>query len=236
MIAIIVPAYNEALRFKPKQFLSYIESRSHLVFIFVDDGSTDNTFDILKSLEKQNKYQIHTIKLSKNSGKAEAIRQGINYAHTHLYTDYIGFIDGDLEIPLEQIDKLEKALKNSDKKVAFSNRILEAKKRPNIVRSAFSGGFKFLTERLFSYSVNDSQCGCKLFDSNLIPGLFSDKFISKWLFDVEILLRIQKKYDVSELLVEVPLNRLNEVGTSRIRAMDIFKITKEFLFIYFHYK
>ena len=59
---IVIPCYNEAKRLRQKDFLSLPKN---VFLLLVDDGSTDNTLDKLKKLEKQNK-NIKVLSLNKN--------------------------------------------------------------------------------------------------------------------------------------------------------------------------
>jgi glycosyltransferase involved in cell wall biosynthesis len=71
MLAIIVPCFNEAIRFNVSQWQSVVEKFSNCHWFFVNDGSTDNTSLILKGLVGEN---IHCIDISSNVGKGNAIK------------------------------------------------------------------------------------------------------------------------------------------------------------------
>ena len=73
--AIVVPCYNEDHRLDTQQFLEYTRENINVSFIFVDDGSSDNTHSIIQNLESKSR-QIMTVFLDKNCGKGEAVRQG----------------------------------------------------------------------------------------------------------------------------------------------------------------
>lgn len=84
--------------------------------ILVDDGSTDNTIELLKDLQFGN-YDIKLIKLSKNFGAQAAVRAGIK----HATGDYITFLPADLQDPLDLIDRSLEIVqeKNADIVYAF---------------------------------------------------------------------------------------------------------------------
>lgn len=63
--------------------------------------------------------------------------------------------------------------------------------------------------------VHDSQCGAKLFRASAARALFGEPFCSRWLFDVELLLRLPGG---AARAAEVPLARWREVGGSRLGA------------------
>ena len=81
--------------------------------------------------------------------------------------------------------------------------------------------------RIVKLSVHDTQCGCKLFTKNLSIQLFEHPFISKWLFDVEIFLRLVALYGrkrAPEKMLEVPLARWEDKGVSSVKVTYFFKL------------
>lgn len=87
---IIIPCYNEESRFPINDFLNYLTTFKALDFCFVNDGSTDKTLSILNQL-KNNFSNITVLNLSKNGGKAEAIRYAVLNLENTKY-DYLGYL------------------------------------------------------------------------------------------------------------------------------------------------
>ena len=84
-----------------------------------------------------------------------------------------------------------------------------------------------LISNVLDLKVYDTQCGCKMFVTNLAPTLFNDSFTSKWLFDVELFFRLKKHYGVSQfksVLLEVPLKRWIDRGDSKVSFFYGFKV------------
>ena len=84
----------------------------------------------------------------------------------------------------------------------------------------------------------DTQCGAKIFHKDLIELLFREQFVSKWLFDVELFLRIKKyfkKAKAQELICEKPLIRWVHVDGSKLSLKDSLKIFFQMAKIYRHY-
>ena len=73
---IVIPCYNEANRLNKDAFLSFVLNNEDIEFLFVNDGSTDDTLSMLQTFSTENN-KIHYLDLAKNGGKAEAVRQGI---------------------------------------------------------------------------------------------------------------------------------------------------------------
>ena len=77
----------------------------------------------------------------------------------------------------------------------------------------------------------DTQCGAKVFSSDVVPTIISTPFVSRWLFDVEIILRLKQLLgkEVTSLLYEYPISEWNDVKGSKITWKDAFKIPVELL-------
>ena len=110
---IIIPCYNEEKRLPLNAFLFFVKENKNVQFLFVNDGSKDNTLDLLKNISSQNECFL-MLDLHKNVGKAEAVRQGILYAEEHFNSNYIGFWDADLATPLNEIERFIHCLKKND--------------------------------------------------------------------------------------------------------------------------
>jgi hypothetical protein len=87
-------------------------------------------------------------------------------------------------------------------------------------------------------SVYDTQCGAKLFKAELLPALFSEKFQTRWIFDVEILLRfkrwyLQKRIDKADKLEnyinEMPLLNWRDIAGSKIKPAHFLLAFTDFL-------
>ena len=85
-------------------------------FLFVNDGSHDNTAEILQGICNQFPEHCTFLDLEKNVGKAEAIRQGALYLlQQNEESDYVGFMDADLSTPLSEIKEMEAAAEQFSK-------------------------------------------------------------------------------------------------------------------------
>jgi glycosyltransferase involved in cell wall biosynthesis len=98
---LIVPCYNEARRLDLTKFRRL---RNEGRCVFVDDGSTDGTSDLIRQANWRN---LHLLALSKNRGKGEAVRQGMLHAKQSGLLegiDWVGYWDADRATPLEELD------------------------------------------------------------------------------------------------------------------------------------
>src|SRR5690606_9167584 len=83
--AIIVPCYNEARRLRQSEFLRLLNEDASVSLLFVDDGSSDDTLEVLHALARQTPGRVHVLPQAVNQGKAEAVRIGLRYALSQLF-------------------------------------------------------------------------------------------------------------------------------------------------------
>ena len=103
---VVVPCFNEAARLPVADFEAFVEGCVDVDFLFVNDGSTDETEALLRGLEKRDSARYRVCSLGRNRGKAEAVREGICGAlAAQPRPDYVGFWDADLATPLDVIRK-----------------------------------------------------------------------------------------------------------------------------------
>ena len=113
-ISIIMPAYNEAN--KIKNTLENIYSIEEIdEIIVVDDGSSDNTSEIVSTIESK---KIKLFKLEQNKGKGYALNYGLNIAMEN--ADIIGFLDADLGSSSKEVKKLIDSILNNEADVIIA--------------------------------------------------------------------------------------------------------------------
>ncbi len=84
----------------------------------------------------------------------------------------------------------------------------------------------FIIRKILSMEFKDTQCGAKIFHKDVIELLFEEKFITKWLFDVELFMRLRKHYKIKkakEMVCEMPLKRWVHVDGSKLSMKDSIK-------------
>jgi len=115
LVSIVVPVYqNEASL--PSTVSSLLGLRERignyrLELVFVDDGSIDRSFEILRELAQRNSGSIAVVKLSRNFGQTPAIQAGLKYAHG----DCVGIISADLQEPYEVFVEMLRAWESGAK-------------------------------------------------------------------------------------------------------------------------
>jgi hypothetical protein len=82
--------------------------------------------------------------------------------------------------------------------------------------------------------VYDTQCGAKLVRRELAEIIFREKFISRWLFDVELIARIVAKFGHFKAIgciYEFPLNIWTDEGKSKVKISDFLRAPYELILI-----
>jgi dolichyl-phosphate beta-glucosyltransferase len=226
---VILPCYNEAKRFPIEQFLAFDSDHHHQKFIFVNDGSTDSTLQVLESLRARapDRYYVHN--LTRNVGKAEATRAGLLLAFQE-NPDYVGFWDADLATPLDAIHNFCQLLdSNPSIEMIFGARVklLGRRIQRRAIRHYPGRMFATAASLVLGLSVYDTQCGAKLFRATpAIRSLFEEPFATRWLFDVEIIARLIRARrgtamcQAEEAIYEFPLYEWRDVPGSKVKPKD----------------
>src|ERR671912_474562 len=108
-LQLVIPCYNEAARLDTNTFLRFSHSRSDVGLLFVDDGSTDSTAQVLADLAAKSAGNVDTLLLPRNQGKAHAVQRGMVTA-IERHPELIGYWDADLATPLDAIDEFLQVL------------------------------------------------------------------------------------------------------------------------------
>ena len=165
LISVIVPCYNVD-KYVRKCINTLVNQTYNNIFIIaIDDCSTDNTFNILKELEKKNSEKMKVYKNEENKGLACTRNRGIEYADS----EYVGFIDPDDFVPENYYEELMKALQKDDADVAVTDLVL-ADENGNEISIVQKGCIN--AEEVNKYNIIDnglaaSACN-KLFKKSLI--------------------------------------------------------------------
>jgi len=241
-IGIVVPCYNEMERIELSKFSQFLSSNDSIFFCFVNDGSTDGTHQKLADFVNRNPERCQVINLSDNQGKAEAVRQGINTMLKTSKYRLVGYWDADLATPLAEIPVFIEKFQSSRSLVAVcGSRILRlgASIQRLVFRHYFGRVFSTVASSILNLPVYDTQCGAKLFRTEHAELIFSEHFLSRWFFDVELFARsieLMGREKTFNSIYEMPLSKWYEQGDSKVSWVSIILAPIELLRIYYHYR
>lgn len=177
-ISIIVPVWNEEGNILPLvQRIHKTLSSRHIDYtiIFIDDYSTDKTFDQINTLSEH--YPIKYALKHGKPGKAFSIIEGVRLATT----EYVVMIDGDLQYPPEAIPRMLKLV--PDAGVVIANRKTY---KSSIIRRFGSRLNSYVFGKLLHGLPHDIQSGLKVFKKDIIRHI-NEQSISEWTLDLPLL-------------------------------------------------
>jgi glycosyltransferase involved in cell wall biosynthesis len=241
---IVVPCYNEATRLRTDVFHDYLRSHPGTSFLFVDDGSKDATLTVLQKLKESDPQRISVFPLAQNSGKGEAVRQGLQQAVKLQPAGYVGYWDADLATPLDAIEDLQGVLDARPAiKIVMGSRVrlLGRDIQRKATRHYLGRVFATAASMTLRLAVYDTQCGAKLLRvTPELPKLLEHPFCSRWIFDVELIARFAQAYPTTtgdpNWIYEFPLHRWEDIEGSKLKAFDFVRAARDLLEIRSRYR
>jgi dolichyl-phosphate beta-glucosyltransferase len=229
-ISLVVPCFNEARRLDLEKFHRFLAESMEVRIFFVDDGSRDETLAILRAFQQGHEHRVQVLAHQINQGKAEAVRTGIIFALSNFQQEMIGYWDADLSTPLESVMRLASILDGSSHiEMVFGSRVKLCGRHieRRLVRHYLGRVFATVVSTMLRIPIYDTQCGAKIFRvTQETKRIYSEPFLSKWVFDVEILARYMRLYSASVLekkIYEYPLETWADVAGSKVRPKDFFR-------------
>ena len=170
LLSIVIPAYNEveSLPILLEQIQVVLKTHDYRAeVIFVNDGSTDGTADILDALSETQTYRftIHVIHFRRNQGKAEALMAGFAIAAG----DIVITMDSDLQDDPDEIPKLIEVLNNKNYDVVSG---WKYPRKDPLEKRVFSFFFNRITAFFTGVKLHDINCGFKAYRAEVVKELY----------------------------------------------------------------
>jgi len=209
-VLVILPAYNEAkcIGRTFESVLEFSNIRPWYKFIFVNDGSTDRTKEILDTkLAAGSNSKVRVIGYQNNQGKGYAVRTTAENARE----DYVCFIDSDLAYSLDHLELIVDKLEEFDVVIGCRNLIPESINQVNLIRKIAGRIFNVISRKLLKLPFYDMQAGIKGFKKDVVKEVLQKQKMTRFSFDVELLFLAKKKgYSVGQIPVRVSEKHLNK--------------------------
>jgi len=240
---VVVPCFNEARRLDRRAFTTFRSNGHWVEFLFVNDGSTDATGEVLKELRCASPDTIRVHEQPRNRGKAEAVRVGM-LAALATEADFVGFWDADLATPLSALSRFLDVLEERptiDVVLGSRVKLLGRSIERYAWRHYLGRVYATLVSELLRIPVYDTQCGAKMFRTNdTLRGVLAEPFRTEWLFDVEILARMIDASPtgtaaVAERLYELPLDEWRDVQGSKLTNAAYIRAAASIVSLYRYY-
>ena len=152
---ILIPTLNEVhhISILYKKILAL---KQNFDFLFIDDASSDGTWEIIKKLKKGKKNKIFAFRRKKRLGLGKAHKDGLLWAYKKKY-QYLITMDSDLAHDPKYISKLLKNIKNSD--LTLGSRYLEKNSTPNwpLFRIFLSHSAHTVSKILFDHNFDSTN-------------------------------------------------------------------------------
>ena len=170
LISIVVPCYNEEESL-PLFYQAILEMKSSLPevdfeFIFVNDGSKDNTLKIMRSLAQQD-ANVHYVSFSRNFGKEAALLAGL----AHAQGDYVAVMDADLQDPPALLPVMYETLQTKMYDCVATRRVTREGEPP--IRSFFARMFYKLINKISKTEIVDGARDFRLMTRQMVNAILS---------------------------------------------------------------
>ncbi len=165
-LSIVIPLYNESTALK--ELVRWIEealteTSYEYEIIFIDDGSTDDSWSVIQELIKDKKY-IRAISFRRNHGKSAALNVGFN----HVQGDIVITMDADLQDNPEEIPGLCQQLKKHDYDIVSGWKKHRQDPYTKTIPSKF---FNWVTRNLTGIPIHDFNCGLKAYRQSVVRNI-----------------------------------------------------------------
>ena len=177
LLSVIVSCYNEEesipLFYKEIDKVSNEMKELNFEFLFVDDGSKDNTLKILKDLNKKDK-RVRYVSFSRNFGKEAAMLAGLENS----LGDYVTLMDADLQDPPALLPKMYDLIVNEGYDVVGTRRVTRKGEPP--IRSFFARMFYKIINKMSKIEMVDGARDYRLMTRQVIDSIISLKEYNRY--------------------------------------------------------
>jgi dolichyl-phosphate beta-glucosyltransferase len=216
-VSIIMPCYNGApyLEESIGRLIQHLDTRRESIgeceLIFVDDGSSDGSAEIVKKAFPQ----IRVLRHAGNRGKGAAVRTGMLSAEGRFSV----FIDSDMPYSLDALETMLDYLDRKEFHLCIGTRsrgTSSTLEKRSLARKLASIVFTAFVSRIVVTGIRDTQCGFKGFRTDIAKHLFGQSRVDNFAFDVEVLY-LAFKNDLDMKRLPVRLERDDDSSVSLLR-------------------
>jgi glycosyltransferase involved in cell wall biosynthesis len=215
-----MPAYQlgASIRVNILRVASVLESMPGSEIVVVDDGSTDDTF-----AQAASAGAARVLRHEVNLGKGAASRTGAMVATTPT----IVLLDGDLDLPPEQLPDVVDTFLQSDLDVLVgTKRYGMSGGRYPLKRRFLSTIFRIVTRVLFRLQVSETQTGLKVLRRDFAQSIMPELKVTRYAFDLELLVRAQR---LGAKIGEIPVALRVGASSSPLSVSTLWEMARDTL-------
>lgn len=169
-LSLVVPAYNEEdsipIFYEEVKRLDSQLKDIYVEYLFIDDGSRDNTLEVLRELNEKDSC-VHYVSFSRNFGKEAAIYAGLENASG----DYVAILDADLQDPPSLLPEMLRIVMEEDYECVGSRRVNRKGEPP--IRSWFARQFYKIINKISSTDIVDGARDFQLMSRKVVNAILS---------------------------------------------------------------
>jgi glycosyltransferase involved in cell wall biosynthesis len=206
-IVVFLPSWNEALNLPlvVGDAVEFLQTRNvPFEVIIVDDGSTDNTVQVARTLEQTYPGNVRLVQHERNRGYGAAFRTGLK-AGLGTGLEWVCLCDGDGQFDIADMGKLIDAADTKGADVSIGYRIERA---DGLKRRLMGQGWHFVSRLFLGYKALDTDCGFKAFRRPALEVIYPQLVGDHATISPEILARIHRQ---GFNIVEVGVNHFARV-------------------------
>lgn len=222
-ISLVIPLYNEEESLRPLvKWITEVMSRHNYSYevLFVNDGSTDNSWAIISELKEQYPTIIRATSFRRNYGKSAALSVGFKQAKG----DVVITMDADLQDSPEEIDPLVRMIQEKGYDMVSG---WKKKRHDPITKTLPSKLFNAVARNVSQINLHDFNCGLKAYKNEVVKDINVYGDMHRWM---PVLAKWQGYTNIGEKVVE---HRAREYGVSKFGARRLISGFLDLLSIFF---
>lgn len=217
-VQVVLPVYNEqaCIGHTLESIATYLETHPNYTFVFVNDGSSDRTAEIIANyIADHSQSQMLLLSYPDRGGKGCAVKTGVNYADG----DLICFLDSDLAYSLDHLDRLVEQLQYYDVAIGCRSLVTTNPQGIKFQRKLAGKIYNWLSRKLLNLDFRDMQAGLKGFRIEVAKRLFAQQRLMGFSFDVELMYLAQKQgFSIGEIPARV--SKSHQQKASKVNLIE----------------
>jgi glycosyltransferase AglD len=185
-VVIVIPVYNEEKFIEYcinslEEFIDSKMSKYEISILLAEDGSTDNTLNIISRLARR--YNNITVRHNQSKlGRGKAVKAAWKSVDADIYA----YFDADLATSISYLKVLIESCTGGFEIVTGSRYVEYSRVKRPFLRKIISRAYNYIINLLFGTSVTDHQCGFKALTHSACKIILKESIFDDWFWDTEL--------------------------------------------------